>query len=369
MSSTSTTPGEHVTTPEEARTTSGSERLLVLVSGGRDAALTCDLLVRARLEAYVCHDVTELCEELARGAAGALLDEQVLTARALLELTAALGRQPPWSDFPVVVFGASSSGGREMDDRVRLLGNVTFLERPVRARSMLAAARAAIRSRLRQYEGRRAIEVRDTFLAMLGHELRNPLAAIRLAVSMNERKNAATETSREDLVIEQQTKNLTRIVDDLLDVARITQGKIKLSMAAIDVVEAARRAFEAHDATARARGHRIRFVSPLSPILVKGDRERLEQVFANLITNAIKYTREGGEITVSVESKDGEAHVAVSDTGVGISAEMLPRVFEVFAQAERTLDRTQGGLGLGPAVLRTRLGAPVGAGARPERRT
>lgn len=324
----------------------------MLVKGARDGALTADLLRDAGVTASICSSARELCARMEEGAAAALLAEEVLGEGVLEALAEAMSRQPAWSDFPIVVFssGRASDGSVAREEDVRVLGNVTFLDRPVRTRSMLAAVRSAIRSRRRQYEARRAIDSRDRFLAMLGHELRNPLASIRLAADMLKRK--APEPVRELAIVDRQAAHLTRLVNDLLDVARVTHGKLVLRMGELDLVEVVRHAFDAQEPRARERGLAYELKAPSEVLGVHGDRQRLEQVLANLLTNAIKYTPDGGAVMVTVRAEDGWAVAEVADTGIGIPAEMLGRVFDAFAQADRALDRSEGGIGLGLAVVR-----------------
>lgn len=342
-------------TRDDARSSRCSERVLVLVRGSRDTELTRDLLIHAGFEALVCSGIVELVQNIEEGAGAALLEEEVLSPKISAEpLAETLSRQPPWSDFPIVVFSSlGDKAKRGADELTRLLGNVTFLDRPVQTRSMLASVRAAIRSRRRQYEARAAIEGRDVFLAMLGHELRNPLGAICMASALLSRKTADLPPLRELSVIERQAGHLTRLVDDLLDVARITQGKVVLKRERLNLVEVARSAYEVQQTPARDRDLSYEFRVGQDPVWVDGDRQRLEQVFTNLITNAIKYTRRGGAITLFVGAVHQEAIVSVTDTGVGIAPEMIGRLFEAFAQADRSLDRAEGGIGLGLALVRS----------------
>ncbi len=330
------------------------ERVLVLVKGARDEELTVGLLTRAGLAAWPCSSAAELCDRIEEGdAAAAVLEEGVLSIESVEALSRALRRQPPWSDFPIVVFSAAGGSVRRGVDVATALGNVTFIDPPVRARTMVASIQAAIRSRRRQYQGRQAIESRDVFLAMLGHELRNPLGAIRLALSVLDGREDLASTPKEYGVIDRQTKHLTRLVDDLLDVARVTRGKVVLQRARLELVGTVQSAFEALEGRARAQGLDHVFRSTVTEAWVDGDRQRLDQVFANVLVNAIKYTPRGGTVRVDVGSEAGLAIVEVTDTGVGIAREMLDRVFEAFTQADRTLDRTQGGIGLGLALVRS----------------
>jgi signal transduction histidine kinase/CheY-like chemotaxis protein len=329
------------------------ERILVLVRAGRDGELTRALLERDGLTPLLCADVDVLCSELEKGAGAILVAEEALTKAAVVTVREALARQPVWSDLPIVVFSSvGEPRARLLMDTIHQLGNVTFLDRPVQVRSMLASVHAAIRSRKRQYETRRAIESRDTFLAMLGHELRNPLSAIRLASTILAAKHP-DEAARKDLdIIDRQSLHLSRIVDELLDVARLTHGKLALRRERLALAEAVRSAYEVMERVARNHLDRFDLIVADETLCVDGDRQRLEQVFTNLFTNAIKYTPAGGSVTVSVRAEGDRAVVAVTDTGIGLAPEMQDRVFDVFAQAERSLDRSQGGIGVGLALVR-----------------
>jgi PAS domain S-box-containing protein len=191
------------------------------------------------------------------------------------------------------------------------------------------------------------------FLAMLAHELRNPLAPIRSALgimSMNKDVPPQIAWSRE--VIERQTVQLTRLVDDLLDVSRITRGKLRMRGEAMDLNAAVQRAIESSRPLVDARKHRLHIELEEPSIPVHGDLTRLTQVVLNLLNNAAKYTPEGGEIWVKTCIEGDEAVVHVRDTGVGISAQLLDSIFDLFAQGERTLDRSEGGLGIGLTLAR-----------------
>jgi signal transduction histidine kinase len=333
------------------------ERFLILAPVGRDAALTCSLLARAGMTGVRCADVAELCAEARRGAAALLVVEDVLLRPGAAPLMALLDEQEPWSDLPLLVFVGEDFTSRSQIERLTLFGNITFLDRPVRPFTMTAAARAALRARRRQYDARAemarhklAVRQRDQFLAMLGHELRNPLGAILLAVEMIKVGHAAQKHAE---IIERQGNHLARLVDDLLDVARVTTGKVVLQQRPLELNALLR---DSIDPQKRALGHAqslsVSFSGAPREVLLEGDPVRLEQVFTNLFTNAVKYTPAGGRVEVSVEEADGEAIVRFKDSGVGISPEMLPRVFDLFAQADRTLDRSQGGLGIGLTLVR-----------------
>jgi signal transduction histidine kinase/CheY-like chemotaxis protein len=328
-----------------------TERILVFVRGSRDGKVTCELLARDGLVPCLCSTLDELCTEIDAGAGAVLVAEEALRKDAVERIHVTLEGQPVWSDVPIVVFGTSGEQrARLLAETIHQLGNVTFLDRPVQVRSMLASVHAAVRSRRRQYETRRAIESRDAFLAMLGHELRNPLGAIRLA-SMTLHETGAAPAKELD-IIERQSLHLSRIVDDLLDVARITRGKVTLRKERVLVAEAVRSAFALMERTAREHLASYDLVVEDEGLWIDGDRQRLEQVLSNLLVNAVKYTQKGGSVTVRVRGDGERVLVTVTDSGIGLSADQRERVFEVFAQAERSLDRSQGGIGVGLSLVR-----------------
>jgi signal transduction histidine kinase len=220
---------------------------------------------------------------------------------------------------------------------------------------MTLAIRARRTERDRAEEALRIADRRkDEFLAMLGHELRNPLSAIANAVrlwNVAGEDHTAVELARG--VIERQTGNLSRLVDDLLDVSRITEGKIELRKHPVDVAEVIRRAVEAVQPFIDERHHRLTLsLEEDTKICVDGDPMRLEQIVTNLLTNAIKYTRKGGEIRIESHQEGKQVVIKVIDNGIGIAPRMLPHLFELFTQGDRSLDRATSGLGIGLNLCR-----------------
>jgi signal transduction histidine kinase/DNA-binding response OmpR family regulator len=194
---------------------------------------------------------------------------------------------------------------------------------------------------------------KDEFLAILGHELRNPLAPIRSAIEIMATKQLADpELTRSREVLQRQTGHLTRLVDDLLDVSRITRGKIELRRAAVSVADIVARAIEANRALIDTRAQMLQVSLPDPDVYVDGDPTRLAQVIGNLLNNASKYTPEGGRIDVSAQSLTDRLRLTVRDSGLGIPQHMLGRIFEPFTQVEEVRDRAQGGLGIGLALVR-----------------
>lgn len=193
---------------------------------------------------------------------------------------------------------------------------------------------------------------KDEFLAMLGHELRNPLAPISNAVQLLRlKKNKDKLQNQACTIIERQVGQLTRLVDDLLEVSRITTGKLHLQQERIALNGIVERAVETTRPLVDQRRHELTVSLSPQPIWLYADAARLEQVVVNLLTNAAKYTADGGHISIAVQPEGTEAVLRVQDTGVGIAPELLPRIFDLFTQAQRSLDRSQGGLGIGLCLV------------------
>ncbi|MET0556390.1 MAG: hybrid sensor histidine kinase/response regulator [Vicinamibacteria bacterium] len=342
-----------------------AERILVLAPVGRDGALAAEQLAHAGLGAVVCPHATALAEEMGRPAGAAIVAHEALTAHALAALGAQVARQPPWSDFPLIVLAPAGEMASPMEaTALAALGNVTVLERPLRVVTLLSAVQAALRARRRQYEVRdllaareQAVAQRDRFLAMLGHELRNPLAAMLSASAVAEVEESKRDETLSDrlawsrAILRRQGELLTHLVDDLLDVSRLSSGKIHLERSPVNLHELARRSVDAVRLRTGRAGITL-WCGP-RPAWVDGDTVRLEQVLLNLLTNAVKYTPSAGAITVECRQDGLFAEVAVADEGVGIGADLLPNVFDMFKQADVTLNRAQGGLGIGLTLVRT----------------
>jgi len=195
---------------------------------------------------------------------------------------------------------------------------------------------------------------KDQFLAMLAHELRNPLAPISNAVQIMRLEGPKGPNFQWSIeVIEDQIKHMTRMIDDLLDVSRITRGKVDLQKQPIELAQVVELAVEASRPLIEDYGHELTVTLPDQPILLEVDPPRLAQVLSNLLNNAAKYTPEGGKIALTAEQSDREVIVRVRDNGIGIPADLLPRVFDLFVQADQALSRSRGGMGIGLTLVRS----------------
>lgn len=470
-------------------------RLLLLAPSGRDAQLARGVLADAGIRAHACDDLPELVRECAGGVGAILVSEEALADEAALPWMAErFGHQPPWSDLPVLLLAHRGADSAVVRQALRLLGNVTVLERPVRLAALTTAVHTALRARLRQYKARQHLEElhstaialrasesrlkalfsnaavgfaevmsdgaltlvnealgrllqlpaadlvgrhlvdlavaddsrdigaalqevlalrkesatlerrlrradggqvwtritlslarggdgqevhavavvedvterkeaehdlreagrrKDEFLATLAHELRNPLAPIRNSVHIF-RVAARDDASlvRVTAMMERQVAHMVRMVDDLLEVSRISRGKIELQRQRIVLEDVVRNAIETCRPQIDAGRHALSLEVRDAQLAVLGDPMRLAQVFANLLNNAAKYTPAGGRIDVSIRHEGQQAVTCVKDNGEGIPRDMLGRVFDMFTQVT-TGERAQGGLGIGLTLAHT----------------
>jgi signal transduction histidine kinase/ActR/RegA family two-component response regulator len=346
------------------------ERLLIFAPIGRDAELTRDLLERASIPCEVCASIAAMRQTFESTGAGALLlTEEALDERDFQAFVTDLEQQPPWSDVPVMLFAGAP--GADMTVRavrsIETLRNVTLLERPIRLAAVLSTVRAALRSRKRQYEVRdllvalhrarseaeAANRSKDEFLATLSHELRTPLNAILGWTSMLARGQVdMSRLPRVFEVLDRNAQSQAQLIADVLDVSRIITGKLLLHPTVVDLGDIVARAVDAVRPAAVVKNIRLTFQEP-GHCTVRGDPERLQQIFWNLLSNAVKFTPAGGSVLVAITHADPETiAVAVVDSGVGIPAEFAPFVFDRFRQADQTTTRSYGGLGLGLSIVK-----------------
>jgi PAS domain S-box-containing protein len=255
--------------------------------------------------------------------------------------------------FGSLLFGHSLAG--------RFTAKHERLAAGIAAQSAVALENARLYQTVREHKeqlefaverARLADRRKDEFLAMLGHELRNPLAPIVTALALMELKAPGT-LPKERAVIHRQVEHLKRLVDDLLDVSRITRGKIELALQVLEVGVVLTKAIETVSPLFEQRQQHLVIHAPRSGLLVDADAMRLGQVFENLLSNAAKYSDPGAEISLSAHAVGGTIEVDVSDPGLGIAPELAPRLFDLFVQGERAIDRSQGGLGIGLAIAKS----------------
>jgi PAS domain S-box-containing protein len=241
------------------------------------------------------------------------------------------------------------------DGALRWVNSVARIERDANGKPVRVTGVNQDITDLQQAEAalKKADRYKDEFLATLAHELRNPLAPIRNAAQILHLKNPGIrEVEWASDIIARQIQHMTRLVDDLLDVSRISRNKLELRKGRVELSEVVHAAIETSRPLLEDGGHELTVTLPEAPILLDVDQTRLAQVFSNLLNNAAKYTEAGGRVELTAEQQGNEVVVSVKDSGVGIPAEMLPQIFEMFAQVNRHLERSQGGLGIGLTLAR-----------------
>jgi two-component system CheB/CheR fusion protein len=340
-------------------------RVLLLAPTTRDAQASRSVLSAAGIECTLCNGLDHLCAEIHAGAAAVIVPEEVVLADVAEQLHGALLRQPVWSDLPVIVLSRIGAESPGVAKALGTLGNVSLIERPARISTLVSLVATALRARDRQYQVRDLLEgertarteadaanrAKDRFLAVLSHELRTPLSPVVLSITAMEADPALPEAFREEVsMIRRNVELEARLIDDLLDLSRVINGKLRLQRKPTSVHDLLRHVFQICAADLATKGLRLSADFCAGDPRVEADPARLQQVFWNLLKNAVKFTPEGGQIAVRSTLRDGRLAVEVRDNGVGIPAEVLPRMFDAFEQGDIPQSWHEGGLGLGLAI-------------------
>lgn len=363
-------------------------RVLLVPPTRRDGEVTTALLAKSGLQCAVCRNLEDLSEEILIGAGAVLLTEEALAATGIAQLVAVLEAEPAWSQLPIVLLMRGGVQSTVAAKALQALRNVTLLERPATMRSVASALQAAVRGRQRQYQIRdqleeirraeaharqlqeqlallleseraaradaeRASKTKDEFLATLSHELRTPLNAIFGWTQILGLPAVAPQTLQEGIaIIDRNVRAQAKLIEDLLDMSRIISGKVRLDVQTVDLSEVLNAIFESVRPAAEAKQLRLeRRIDPLAGP-VSGDPARLQQVFWNLLSNAIKFTPNTGTIQLVTQRVGSHVEIRVSDSGDGIRADFLPRLFDRFSQADASSTRRHGGLGLGLSIVK-----------------
>jgi signal transduction histidine kinase/CheY-like chemotaxis protein len=347
----------------------GADRVLVFAPVGRDGPLTGELLARESIDALVCPTLVDLRNALSDGAGVLLLTEEALEDPFFPELVRALDQQAAWSDIPIVLFAGTEKAGASFETLsvVETLRNVTLMERPTRGAAVVSVVHAALRARKRQYETRDVLmalhaarsdaeaanRLKDEFLATLSHELRTPLNAILGWTAMLRGGQLDSERSARALdVVERNARVQAKLIEDVLDMAGVVTGKLRLDTTPVSISPIIEAAIESVRPAAVAKQLRITFDTGDAGAVVWGDAARLQQIFWNLLSNAVKFTPPGGDVRTKVGMSRSYVVVTVTDSGVGLAREFVPYVFDRFRQADQSVTRGHGGLGLGLSIVR-----------------
>ena len=327
-------------------------RIVICAPTGRDATLTAKVLQSVGIHSIVCANSDELTRQLPLGAGALLLVEEVVSGTGMRALAEYVASQPTWSDIPILLLTRSGADSLDVQRAVEHLGNVTLVERPVRTIALITATRSAVRARERQYQVRDADKRKDEFLATLAHELRNPLAPIRTSMGILKHLYPdVDQITQLRNVVDRQVSHLTRLVDDLLDVARITSGKVTLKKGQITLQSVVNHAVEISGSAMESKQHRLDVQEPDVPYLLDADHARLVQSVANLLVNAAKFTPPGGHIVLRAEVEGPVVTFRVRDNGIGLEPASLAKIFDLFVQTP-VPGEAPTGLGIGLSLAR-----------------
>jgi signal transduction histidine kinase len=364
------------------------QRVCVLAPIGRDARLSVEMLQGAGIEAAACDTVDDLCRSITDDAGALLVAEEALRPEALRTLVNCLDQQPPWSDIAVIVL-AGSQFTSSSERPLTVLGplrNVTILERPVRRLILSRTVAIALRGRRRQLELRAYLEERagllrreqlanrmkDEFLMTVSHELRTPLTAIRGHVdAMREGLTEDPDAEAASLdVIAVAAARLERLVGDVLDLAKLDSHRFTVLREEVDMGQLLDLAYATYGEEARRRSIHYRCDIDARPVILT-DGDRVLQIISNLLSNAFRWTPDGGRVELGLSASNGAVSVVVEDTGPGIRPEERERIFRPFFSHDHSRDG--GGTGLGLAIAselalalggRIELDTSLGKGSR-----
>jgi len=329
------------------------KRVLIYAPSGQDAVLAAKMLTLANVDNLVTDTSAQLAAELLVGVGAVLTVEEALSNGGLKVLGEFVQRQPNWSDLPIVLLTNRGPDSLSVRQAIAVLGNVTLLERPVRTLTLITSLHSVLRARDKQYQVRETDRRKDEFLASLGHELRNPLAPIRTSMGVLAHIYPDQAPVRKVTeVIERQVTHLTRLVDDLLDVARINSGKIELQRDYTTFAAIIGHVTELCSGPAAARHITVETELPENEVVLYADYARVVQIVANILSNAVKFTPPDGHIRVRAAVQGDCLKICVRDTGIGLEPGALDRIFSMFEQNRPPSGQIASGLGIGLSLSR-----------------
>lgn len=342
---------------------------MVLAPTGRDAALACEVLGHAHLTAEVSPDIAALCDAVRRGVGAVLVAEEALSNDGLRCLSDVLNHQPPWSDLPIVIFASvvpSEAATARLQQMLTVLGNVTFVDRPVRVATLVTAMRAALRARNRQYksretlhlleaseaEARRRMDFEQQLIGIVSHDLKNPLSAVLfIASSLLRREGLDERTTLAAVRMQASAERAIRMVKDLLD---FTQARLGTG------IPVNRVKMNLHDVAAQAVEEvQLSFPERQLTLVRSGsgegswDADRLAQALSNLLLNAVKYSPPESTVSVKVREDGPDAVIDVQNSGDPIAPDFLPRIFDPMQRGSVETDKVGRSIGLGLFIVKS----------------
>ena len=333
----------------------------IVTPNAPDAELAVTFLREAGIVARAFESLSQAARALDAASGCLILVEEALVATEIPPLREALAALPAWCDLPLVIVAHDVGALTQVvPEAFPTSGNVTLLERPLNPHSLVSAVQVALRATARQGEvgallaqRESELRMRDEFLAMLAHELRNPLAPMRNALYiLDHRRIDDPIVGRNMKILARQVEHMVRMVDDLLDVSRLEHGKVALKTERLDLNRVVSAAVESCLPSVQARGHQVAVHFGAEAVPVDGDPVRLEQVVCNLVNNAAKFSVRPGDITVHTLVEGTHGLVRVTDRGVGFESSAAETLFAPFLQIGQTIDRRAGGLGMGLTIVR-----------------
>jgi len=333
-----------------------SQSVVILAPSENDSFIASRVLQEAGFETETVETLTDLCNQLEKSVGALVIADEALKGDDVERLQRLLERQASWSDLPVILM--TSASNTMASHLFSSSGNISILERPFSRTTLVRSVDVALRARKKQYQVRdllteqiQAGQARDEFFATLSHELRTPLSVILgwLDVLRNNSKNPVVYSNALD-VFERNVQMQKKLIDDLLDISRIITGKMHFELAVLDLGALLRSIFNSFQPQAFDKRLSFHLNLEEKTFPVFGDEQRLSQALTNLISNAFKFTPTGGQINVSLGSKDESLFLSIEDSGSGIDPAFLPFIFDRLKQEDMTSTRLHGGMGLGLAI-------------------
>lgn len=357
----------------ELNISSSEKRVLILAPTVKDAETTQRIFSDNQITSHICKDIGELCTEMEKGVGVMLVTQEAILSDDAHMLNDALQKQPPWSDYPLIVLTPAGTESHETLKALESVGHMTLMKRPVQVSTLISTTEAALRDRTRQYKIRDLLEkhqqavqkaeqannAKSEFLANMSHEIRTPMNAIVGLTHILANNKAKPEKQKEFLhTLQLSASSLMELINDLLDISKIENESVELEAIPFDLKQLLNEIVSIMSVKAIERGIALQFeFSPELQGNFIGDPTRLRQIIMNLVGNSIKFTERGAvtikaELNAETTAQDVVVNISIIDTGIGITAGKIDGLFHKFSQADSSITRKYGGTGLGLAITK-----------------